>query len=402
MPTFVYKARNAAGEQVSGTLLAESALAAARVLDERSLLPVEVEEQKAQQRSLFTGRVRKVSLSKVGQMYEQLADLLRAGVPILRALEVLSQQSSSAALARVLREVRDDVSGGEALADAMRAHPHAFPELHAAMVRAGEKGGFLEDVLARLSEFVARQDALKNKFIGALIYPSVLLFGAIGAVSFIMAFIVPKIRGVLSSQVLPLPTQIVFGVSDTLHDYGLWVVAVVGVIAAVIIGYFKSAAGRTHWSRVQLKLPGFGKIFTMVAICRFCRVFGTMLANGIPILQSLKISKDSTGNTVLAEGIDEAAESVRGGESLAKPLAASKVFPPAIVDMIAVAEESNSLDKVLVEIANTQEERTARQIDFTMRLLEPALLLFMGSMIAFIAIALLVPILRMAMSGMRT
>jgi hypothetical protein len=193
MPTFVYKARNAAGEQVSGTLLAESALAAARVLDERSLLPVEVEEQKAQQRSLFTGRARKVSLSKVGQMYEQLADLLRAGVPILRALEVLSQQSSSAALARVLREVRDDVSGGEALADAMRAHPHAFPELHAAMVRAGEKGGFLEDVLARLSEFVARQDALKNKFIGALIYPRCCC-RAIGAVSIHMAFIVANSR----------------------------------------------------------------------------------------------------------------------------------------------------------------------------------------------------------------
>jgi general secretion pathway protein F len=144
---------------------------------------------------------------------------------------------------------------------------------------------------------------------------------------------------------------------------------------------------------------GLGKIYTMVAICRFCRVLGTMLTNGIPILQALKISKDSTGNAILAEHIDAAAESVRAGESLAGPLGASRVFPPAIVDMIAVAEESNSLDKVLVEIANTQEERTARQIDFTMRMLEPLLLMFMGAMIAFIAIALLVPILRMATSG---
>jgi general secretion pathway protein F/type IV pilus assembly protein PilC len=402
MPTFVYRARNSAGEQVRGTLIAESSVAAARILDDRALLPIEVEEQSTQQRSFLTGRARRVSLSKVGQMYEQLADLLRAGVPILRALEVLSQQSSSAALVQVLREVRDDVSGGDALADAMRKHAHVFPDLHAAMVRAGEKGGFLEDVLKRLSEFVARQDALKNKFIGALIYPCILLVGALGAVSFIMAYVVPKIRGVLEGQTLPLPTRVVFGVSDVMRDHGLLLVGGVALLVVAVLGYFQSAMGKASWSQLQLRMFGLGKIYTMVAICRFCRVFGTMLANGIPILQSLKISKDSTGNAILADAIDEAAESVRAGESLARPLAASKVFPLAIVDMIAVAEESNSLDKVLVEIANTQEERTARQIDFTMRLLEPLLLMLMGGMIAFIAIALLVPILRMATSGLRT
>ncbi len=399
MPTFVYKARNSAGEQVRGTLLAESALAAARVLDERSLLPVELEEQDTQPRSLLTGRTRRVSLSRVGQMYEQLADLLRAGVPILRALEVLGQQSSSKALSRVLREVRDDVSGGDALADAMKKHPYAFPELHAAMVRAGEKGGFLEDVLARLSEFVARQDALRNKLIGALIYPSVLLCGAVGAVSFIMGMVVPKIRPLLENQELIWATRMVFGISDLVRDHGLLMLGAAAVVIVAVASYFRSALGRAQWSAVQLKLPGFGKIYTMVAICRFCRVFGTMLANGIPILQALKISKDSTGNAVLSEAIDDAAESVRKGESLARPLGTSKVIPPMIVDMIAVAEESNSLDKVLVEIANTQEERTARQIDFTMRMLEPLLLMVMGVVIAFIAIALLVPIMKMATSG---
>ncbi len=400
MPTFVYKARSATGEQVNGSLIADSPAAAARLLDERSLMPVDVQEQRGQQ-SLFTGRTRRVSMSKVGQMYEQLADLLRAGVPILRALDVLGQQASSPALAQVLRELKDDVAGGDALADAMRKHPHAFPELHAAMVRAGERGGFLEDVLTRLSEFVNRQDALKNKFIGALIYPSVLLFGAIGAVSFIMAYVVPKIREVLSNQDLPLPTQIVFGVSDVMQSHGLYILGAIVVLVVALVLYFQSAMGKAVWSRLQLKIVGFGKIYTMVAICRFCRVFGTMLANGIPILQSLKISKDSTGNEVLSDAIDDAAENVRQGEPLAGPLTTSGVFPPAIVDMIAVAEESNTLDKVLVEIANTQEERTARQIDFTMRMLEPLLLLIMGVMIAFIAVALLVPILRMATSGLK-
>ncbi len=401
MPTFAYKARNADGEQVAGQLIADSSLAAARMLDERSLLPIDVQEQRPEARSLLTGQARRVGMSKIGMMYEQLADLLRAGVPILRALEVLGQQASSPALARVLREVRDDVSGGDALADAMMKHPHAFPELHASMVRAGEKGGFLEDVLTNLSEFVARQDALKNKFIGALIYPCVLLFGALAAVTFIMAYVVPKIRQVLEGQNLPLLTKAVFAISDLMQEHGL---LLLGGIAAVVIAtsaYFHSQHGKSTWSRVQLKLVGLGKIYTMVAICRFCRVFGTLLNNGIPILQALKVAKDSTGNEVLAAAVDEAAENVRHGESLARPLGASKVFPPAIVDMIAVAEESNSLDKVLVEIANTQEERTARQIDFTMRMLEPLLLMFMGVMIALIAIALLVPILRMATTGMK-
>jgi general secretion pathway protein F len=400
MPTFAYKARSADGEQVTGTLLADSPIAVARMLDERQLLPIEVNEQAAGNRSIFTGKARRVSVSKLGPMYEQLADLLRAGVPILRALEVLGQQASSAALAQILREVRDDVSGGDSLADAMLKHPQAFPELHASMVRAGEKGGFLEDVLTRLSEFVARQDALKNKFIGALIYPSVLLFGAIGAVTFIMAYVVPKIRQVMEGQQLPLLTQIVFGASDFVSSY--WLVLVGAIVAVVggVMGFLRSAAGQAMWSQLQLKMVLFGRIYTMIAICRFCRVFGTMLANGIPILQSLKISKDSSGNVIIAEHIDEAAEAVRKGEALAGPLAASRVFPPAIVDMIAVAEESNTLDKVLVEIANTQEERTAQQIDFAMRMLEPLLLMFMGIMIALIAIALLVPILRMATSSL--
>ncbi|MEW6250316.1 MAG: type II secretion system F family protein [Planctomycetota bacterium] len=401
MPTFSYKARNTSGAEVRGSLLAESALAAARILDERSLLPIEVEEQQVQGRSLLTGRAQRVKLARVGLMYEQLSDLLRAGVPILRALEVLGQQASTAALGRILREVRDDVAGGDALADAMRKHPYAFPELHASMVRAGEKGGFLEDVLARLSEFVARQDALKNKFIGALIYPCVLLVGAVAAVTFIMTYVVPKIRTVLEGQQLPVPTKIVFGLSDLLRDHGLALLGVLAIAVIALWGYFRTALGRATLARLQLKLIGLGKIYTMIAICRFCRVFGTMLANGIPILQSLKISKDSTGNTILSDAIDEAAESVRGGESLARPLAAAGVFPPMIVDMIAVAEESNSLDKVLVEIANTQEERTARQIDFTMRMLEPLLLMFMGVMIAFVAVAMLVPILRMSSMGLQ-
>lgn len=401
MPTFSYRARNTTGDLVDGTVVADSSLAAARMLDERSLLPVEVEEVKAQGRSFLTGQQRRISQSKVGVFYEQLSDLLRAGVPVLRALNVLSRQAGGGGLSRVIREVHDDVAGGDTLADAMEKHPQAFVHLHVAMIRAGEKGGFLEDVLTRLSEFVAKQDALRNKFIGSMIYPCVLLTAGIAAVTVLMTTVVPKIRGLLPPTDLHWTSRIVFAISDVLGQHYLAAGAVAVVVIAGIAAFFNSSTGRTVWAHLQLRTPGIGRIYTMVSLCRFCRIFGTLLANGIPILSALKIARETAGNEILAAAIDRAAESVNLGEPLAAPLAASKVFPPAMVDMIAVAEESNTLEKVLVEIANTQEERTARQIDIFVRLLEPLMLLLMGVMVMFIAFALLLPLLKLTSGGFK-
>jgi len=401
MPTFAYKARSNTGEQVNGTVVADTAAAAARVLDERTLLPIEVREVKAAGRSIFTGGARRISASKISILYEQLADLLRAGVPVLRAIQVLGKQSSVHGLARVLREVHDDVSGGATLADAMDRHPNAFSPLHVSMIRAGEKGGFLEEVLARVSEFIRRQDDLKNKFLGSMIYPCILLGVGFTAIVFIMSFVVPRIRQLLEQQELPLPSRIVFALSDGLAQHYVALTGVVLAVIIILVGFFQTEAGKDAWARIQLRMWGIGPIYTMVALCRFCRIFGTLLANGIQILHALRIAKDSTGNCILADAIDQASDAVGAGESLTTPLMKSAVFPPAMLDMIAVAEESNTLDRVLVEIADTQETRTARQLDLFVRLLEPLMLLLMGAMLLFIAIALLLPILRMATSGIR-
>lgn len=402
MGTFAYKARNSAGEAVNGMLVADSSVAAARMLDERQLLPIEVEEVNAQGTSLFTGRARSVSQSKVGVIYEQLADLLRAGVPVLRALSVLSKQSGTTGLSRILKEVHDDVAGGDTLADAMDKHPQAFRPLQVAMVRAGEKGGFIEDVLSRLSEFIARQDALRNKFIGSMIYPVILLMAGVSAVIGLMIFVVPNIRELLISQPnLPTATKIVFALSDVVGKYYIALIGTIGAIVVAITMFLRTEIGKHAWSVVQLRAPGIGKIYTMVSLCRFCRIFGTLLNNGIPMIQALKIARDSTGNAILSQVIEKATESVNRGDPLAQPLAASKLFPPAMIDMIAVSEESNTLEKVLIEIANTQELRTANQIDLFVRLLEPLMLMVMGVMVMFIAIGLLVPILQMATGGLK-
>ena len=399
MATFGYRARNATGELICGTLLAESSMAAARMLDDRALTPIEVDEVKPQGSSIFSGS-RRISASKIGVIYEQLSDLLRAGVPMLRSLDVIAAQASSPAVSRIVKEIKEDVSGGDSLAGAMGKHPHAFPSLHVSTVRAGEAGGFLEEVLARLSNFVERQDQLRNKFIGSMIYPCILMVALLAAVIVLMSFVVPQIQPLLIGQDLPLPTIIVFAISDGFSKHFLMVGGVALLLLIVVVAFFQSGVGKALWAHMQLKAPGLGRIYTMISICRFCRILGTMLANGIPILDSLRISKDSTGNPILAECVEQAAENVRTGETLSGPLSKSKAFPPAIVDMIAVAEESNTLEKVLIEIADTQEARTSRQIDLMVRMLEPLMLLFMGGMVMFIAVALLLPILKMATSGL--
>jgi general secretion pathway protein F len=398
--TFAYKARNNTGESVNGTLVADNQIAAARMLEERRLLPVELSEVSHQSKSVLTGRAKRVSPAKVGVVYEQLADLLNAGVPLLRSLQVLGKQAGSPALARVIEEVREDVAGGDSLAEAMSKHPQAFNPLHVSMIKAGEKGGFLEEVLSRLSDFVVRADELKNKFIGALMYPAILLTVLLGAVGIIMGWVVPRIRPMIEGQTLPLPTRIVFGITDFVGAYYTGIGGVLLIVIVALIAFMQSERGKHVYALLQLRMWGTGPIFTMVALCRFCRILGTLLHNGIPIITSLEIAKDSAGNPILADAIHRAADNVRHGEDLTAPLAASKLFPPAILDMIAVAEESNTLDKTLIEVANTQEARTGRQIDLFMRMLEPLLLLLAAVLVGFIAVALLLPILSMASSGL--
>ena len=396
MATFNYKAKTNTGQTVTGVLTAESQAVAFRMLDDRALFPVELKEGGRAARRALTGGKKKIRLKVLVMFYGQLADLLRAGVPVLRALDVLSRQTSNALLTEILKEVHNDVSSGESLADSMMKHPNAFTDLAIAMVRAGEQGGFLEDVLGRIAIFTERQDELRNKLIGSMIYPAILMVAGIGVVTFLMGFVVPKIREFLMRVERPWLTDALFAFCDFLRGPGIWVLAVLVLLVMGSIPYLKSEQGQLRMDRLKLRMPVMGKIVTMVAVCRFCRILGTMLHNGVPILQALGIAKDSAGNRVLADVIASAAENVQKGESLAAPLSASGLFPADILDMIAVAEESNNLENVLVQIADSNETRLGREIDLGMRLLEQIMLMVMAVFVLLIAIALLVPILRMS------
>ncbi|MCA9024405.1 MAG: type II secretion system F family protein [Planctomycetaceae bacterium] len=397
MPDFQYTARELSGQQVTGVLTATTEQDALASLAMRQLFPVSVdlaEDAKSQQR--YVGR--KVKPRVLSIFYGQLADLLKSGVPLLRSLELLQQQSTSPALGLVLEDVRGRVADGTPLFEAMKAHPAAFNELVVSMIRAGEEGGFLEEVLKRIAAFTDHQEELKGRVVGALVYPVFLLvFGTI-IVGVLLVYFVPKFEPIFNRMAqrgdLPWATTALLNFSDSAQQY--WWVAVGLVIAAAVAlrQASRTEQGRWHLDSARLRVSGFGRIVKSLAIARFCRILGTLLRNGVPILQSLRIAKDATGNVVLTTAIEQAAENISEGKSLAKPLSQSQQFPTEIVEMISVGEEANNLENVLIDIADNLERRTNRELDIAVRMLEPLLLLVMAAIVLFVVVALLVPILQ--------
>jgi general secretion pathway protein F/type IV pilus assembly protein PilC len=397
MPTFKYIVRNTNGRQQEGSLVAENEPAVLRSLSQQGLYPLKVWQEMEEFGSLkFSGRVK---LSELSGFYSQIGDLLRAGVPLLRALDVLGKQNPKRAIAGIIREMKEDVSSGVTLADAMEKHTVVFSELHVGMVRAGEQGGFLEPVMHRLATFVDQKDQLRNKVISSLIYPAFLLLVGVTITIVMVTYFLPKLKPMFQGMKLPALTVWIMNLGETFQKYYLLVILGVVLFATLILPYFRSEAGRYKWQKLQLRLPLIGNIIKMVAVCRFCRIFGTLLGNGVQMIPALNISRESAGNMVLAEVIGEAAEAVREGKGLAQTFSESDLFPPSIVDMIAVAEESNRLSEVLVEVSDSQEERVAQKIDVAVRMLEPAMLLVVFAMVFVIAMALLLPILQMSSGG---
>jgi len=393
VPTFEYIARDSAGAQRTGVIEADSEAAVLRTLDQRALFPVRIA---ARVPAGAGGRGRRVKLRHLSVAYGQLSDLLAAGVPMLRALDILSRTTVNPALGRIVAAVREDIAAGETLADAMGKHPAAFADLHVAMVRAGEHAGFLEEVLMNLSGFLDRQDDLRSKVRGAMIYPMLLAVFAVIVVTVMLVFLVPRFKTFFVEVRLPLPSRILFALSDAVRGQALALAGMLALAVLLVWSFLRSQTGRRLWANWQLKIPLAGKAIRMVAITRFCRVLGTMLANGVTILQALEIAKDAAGNALLAGAIAEATENVRAGEPLADPLARSGLFPDEVTEMIAVGEESNQLEKVLVQTADAVERRTNRQVDAAVRLIEPLLLMMMAMVIGFIATGLLYPIFTMA------
>mgnify|MGYP002624058076 CR=1 FL=1 len=399
MPDFSYIARDSHGQKVMGTLAAPSQREAISQLSSRALFPIEVQAAKTASGAKFSFGKR-VGGQLIATTYGQLAGLLRSGVPLLRSLCVLRDQTSHKVLHEVLQDVHDRVEAGETLADALARHPRVFNEMAVNMVRAGGEGGFLEEALERVATFTEQQEDLKSRTMGALAYPMFLATVGSLVVGGLLIFFVPNFEEMFTRLrergELPWITDFLLGFSRWLQSWW-WVFAVVVVAIIVYIRVqVATESGRRVFDLVKVKLPMAGKIFLNLAVARFCRVLGTMLRNGVPILKSLEVSRGAAGNRVLSDAIEDASENISSGETLSGPLASSGHFPPNVVEMIAVAEESNTLDTVLTDIADGLERRTFRQLDLMVRLLEPIMLLILAGVVLLVVIALLLPVLKMS------
>jgi type II secretory pathway component PulF len=399
MPDFAYIARDMKGQRISGTLSAASEAEVVSVLSGRSLFPVEVAAEKRAADSPFRFG-RGVKGQTMAMTYSQLAALLRSGVPLLRAIHVIREQSSHPLLREVLSDIYARVEDGSTLGDAMNRHPRIFSEMTLNMVRAGGEGGFLEDALERVAEFTEQQDDLKSRTAGALAYPILLATVGTVVVSGLIIFFVPQFAPLFDSLrqrgELPMLTEWLLWLSTTIRSFGL-PIAVLAIGGALFVrSWLATERGRVASDRMKLKVPMAGSIFLNLAVSRFCRVLGTMLRNGVPILKSLEISRGAAGNRVLSEAIARASENITAGQSLAEPLKACGHFPATVVEMITVAEESNTLDTVLIQVADNLEKRTARRLDLMVRLLEPIMLLFLALVVLFVVIALLMPVIKMS------
>ena len=398
MPDFAYTARNMTGEKISGRISAASEREAISLLTGQSLFPMEVKAEK--QRS--TGFGKRVRGQIMALTYNQLSSLLRSGVPLLRSLHVLRDQCSHPALKQVLEDIHSRVEDGATLAEAMARHPRVFNEMAVSMVRAGGEGGFLEEALERVAMFTEQADDLKARTTGALAYPAFLAVAGTIVVTFLVVVFVPKFAKMFDKLrargELPVLTDYLLNFSDFIRAYGLYV-GILAVIGIYFLGQrLKTERGRFLADRAKIRIPGIGGIFLDLAVARFCRVLGTLLRNGVPILKSLQISSSATGNRVLSQAIGNASENISSGASLAGPLASSGYFPKLVVEMITVAEEANTLDTVLVEIADGLEKRTSRRLDLFVRLLEPVMLLIMAGIVLCVVIALLLPVIKMSSS----
>ena len=395
MAEFRYTAREISGLQVEGTVAAASEREALGALTAKNLFPISIslaDSAKAHQ----ANKRRRVPARILTVFYTQLSDLLRAGVPLLRSLDLLVKQTRHMTLKLVVQDVRDQVADGTRLAEAMRQHPTVFNELTISMIRAGEEGSFMEESLQRIADFTEHQEELKGRVFGAMAYPAFLV--VVGGLILVgmLIFFVPKFEPLFETMraegTLPWATITLLSASAILQKYS-WIL-LIAIAGAIYLGqrYFADDVGRLRLDQWRLKIVGVGKVIRSLAVARLCRVLGTLLKNGVPILNALNIAKDATGNRVISAAIAQAADHVSSGRSLAQPLAECGQFPVDVLEMIAVGEEANNLEQVLVGIADKMERQTNRQLDMVVRLLEPLMLVIMAGVILFVLMALMLPI----------
>jgi general secretion pathway protein F len=403
MPVYSYVGLSPDGKNVTGVIDADNPRAARLKLRRSGVFPTSLSESREAESTPRVSRSLSRLFERVGPqelavMTRQLSTLVSAGLPLVDCLSALIDQVDSARLKSMLTQTRERVNEGTSLADALAEHPRIYSDLYVNMVRAGEASGALDVVLLRLADYTESSARLRSKLRSALTYPAVMLIIGSAILFFLLSYVVPKITRIFteSKQVLPLPTRILMAFSGALSTWWPLVVVLLAVVALAFRYYVRTEAGRQRYDRWVLRVPVFGKLMQKIAVARFSRTLSTLLQSGIGLLPSLDIVKNIVDNRVLYDATEAARDAIREGQSIAPPLKKSGIFPPLMIHMIAVGEKSGRLEEMLFKTAETYEGEVDSTIATLTTLLEPVMIVFMGGMVTFIVLSILLPIFQMS------
>jgi len=391
MAAFMYTARDAQGVLKSATLEATNREEAISQLKKQRLNVIKIDEQTKKKKG------GKVGMRDIVIFTRQFSTMINSGLPLVQAMGILAEQSENPNLRDITKQVVFDVESGNTVADALRKHPTAFSELYVNMVAAGEAGGILDTILMRLAVFMEKNDALIRKVKGAMIYPGVIMTVAGGAIIVLLVFVIPTFQRMFAEVgiPLPLPTRIVIGMSKALASY--WYLMVAGVVALgyAFKQYYATQDGKLVIDRLALKAPVLGDVLRKSAVSRFTRTLGTLIGSGVSILDGLEITAKTSGNRVIQDAIMESRSSIAGGETISAPLKKSQVFPPMVISMINVGEQTGGLDEMLTKIADFYDEEVDAAVSGLLALMEPVMIVFLGVVVGGMVIAMYLPIFDM-------
>jgi len=397
MPMFEYTARNTSSGQIQkGQLDVASQADVSNYLRKNRLMLVSVREAPKQIKFTMPGAQR-IKTRDIVIFTRQFATMINAGLPLVQSLTILAQQTDNKALAEVTRAVVYDVESGNTLADAFSKHPRAFSDLYVNMVAAGEAGGILDTILLRLATFLEKNDALMRKVKGAMVYPGVIMSVAAIAIAILLVFVIPVFQSMFASVSLdlPLPTRVVIMLSDFLIGYWWAILLGIGLLVFAIRRYYGTMAGRKNIDTVLLKSPVLGDLLRKSAVSRFTRTLGTLISSGVSILEGLEITAKTAGNMVIHDAVMASRQSIAGGETIAAPLEKSKVFPPMVISMIAVGEQTGGLDEMLTKIADFYDEEVDVAVGALLSLMEPMMIVVLGVVVGGMVVAMYLPIFDM-------
>jgi type IV pilus assembly protein PilC len=399
MPMFKWTGKDTTGAAKSGEIEASNQAAAVGLLRQQKITPDSISEKKGISMDItIPGLEAQPTKKDLVIFTRQFATMIDAGLPLVQCLDILGNQQEKTSFKKVILKIKEDVEGGSTFADALSKHPKVFDSLYVNLVAAGEVGGILDTILNRLAAYIEKAEALKSKVKSALVYPSTIVGVAIAVTSILLIFVVPMFQEMFSGSgvALPLPTQILVDVSYIITHSIVYVILVLIVVVAAFIYFYRTPFGRALIDDILLKVPIFGPLIKKVAVARFTRTLGTMISSGVPILDALEITARTAGNKTVERDVLVTRTGISEGKTLAEPMSQSKVFPPMVVQMVAVGEATGNMDAMLNKIADFYDQEVDDAVSALTSLLEPALMVFLGVVVGGMVIALYLPIFNMA------